>query len=550
MTAKVYSYIRFSDAKQAAGASSERQGAYADQWAKEHGLKLDTELSMRDEGLSAFHQKHIKKGALGVFLLAVEDGKVPTGSVLVVEGLDRLSRAEPIQAQAQLASIINAGISVVTASDGKVYSRERLKANPMDLVYSLLVMIRAHEESDTKSKRVRDAIRRQCKGWVDGTFRGMVKIGNTPSWMRVADGKWEFIQERADAVKLAVELFLRGFGASKIAQELHARGLAPSDRLPESGHLTRIMAHPAIVGEKHVEMEADTFVLRDYYPPVVTREVWDELQEQVQLRGRKNVKGGIPSVLTGHGVAFCGYCGSPMKAQMMVNRRRADGTIPSADRRLQCVKVNIGGGCNVKGSCSSAHIEQALMNYCSDMMNLQALHQGDAAAAPRGEVSAAKAKLTDIDVKLERLTAVMLDTDGPIPLTFARKARELEVEREMAAARLRTAERALTEAVRADITGADQEWGTLAASVEAMNYESRMQARQLVADTFEKIVIYAKGRRPGSIPRGSSEVILIAKGGTARALQVEKTGKWAVKFDYTPQSTPRPMRKAQAANQS
>lgn len=29
----------------------------------------------------------------------------------------------------------------------------RIKAQPMDLVYSLLVMIRAHEESDTKSKR-------------------------------------------------------------------------------------------------------------------------------------------------------------------------------------------------------------------------------------------------------------------------------------------------------------------------------------------------------------------------------------------------------------
>ncbi|SFU68274.1 Resolvase, N terminal domain [Paenacidovorax caeni] len=168
MRERVYSYLRFSDAKQADGYSTERQTAYAEAWAKEHGLQLDAELSMRDEGLSAYHQTHVKRGALGVFLAAVEIGQVPKGSVLVVEGLDRLSRAEPILAQAQLASIINAGITVVTASDNKVYSRERLKANPMDLVYSLLVMIRAHEESDTKSKRVRDAIRRQCTGWQAG----------------------------------------------------------------------------------------------------------------------------------------------------------------------------------------------------------------------------------------------------------------------------------------------------------------------------------------------------------------------------------------------
>lgn len=56
--------------------------------------------------------------------------------MLVVEGLDRLSRAEPIQAQAQAKrlQIVNAGITVVTASDGKTYSREHLKANPMGLV--------------------------------------------------------------------------------------------------------------------------------------------------------------------------------------------------------------------------------------------------------------------------------------------------------------------------------------------------------------------------------------------------------------------------------
>lgn len=166
MRAKVYSYLRFSDAKQAAGASSERQQAYAKEWARKNGLTLDESLSMRDEGLSAYHQKHIKRGALGAFLQAVEEGKVPTGSVLVVEGLDRLSRAEPIVAQGQLAQIINAGITVVTASDSKAYSQESLKANPMDLVYSLLVMIRAHEESDTKSKRVRDATSGAARYWV------------------------------------------------------------------------------------------------------------------------------------------------------------------------------------------------------------------------------------------------------------------------------------------------------------------------------------------------------------------------------------------------
>ena len=169
---RVYSYLRFSDPRQSSGSSIDRQTAYARKWAAEHDLALDESLSMRDEGLSAYHQRHVKQGALGAFLEAVSAGTIAPGSVLIVEALDRLSRAEPIVAQAQLAQIINAGITVVTASDGREYNREGLKAQPMDLVYSLLLMIQAHKESETKSVRVKASIRRLCEQWVSGPARG------------------------------------------------------------------------------------------------------------------------------------------------------------------------------------------------------------------------------------------------------------------------------------------------------------------------------------------------------------------------------------------
>jgi hypothetical protein len=211
-----------------------------------------------------------------------------------VEGLDRLSRAEPIQAQAQLTSIISVDISVVTASDGKVYSRDRLKANPMDLVYSLLVMIRAHEESDTKSKRVRDAIRRQCQGWINGTYRGLVRYGKTPGWLRVVDGKWELIPERAEAVRAAVDMFRRGLGTGHIAKTLHAAGLSISSGVPGSGHLMRLLASPALKGEKHLVLEPETFVLEAYYPAVIDADVWTELQQLAGLRSRSMSRARFP----------------------------------------------------------------------------------------------------------------------------------------------------------------------------------------------------------------------------------------------------------------
>lgn len=533
MAAKVYSYMRFSDIKQSSGASSERQRAYAAQWAEEHGLVLDESLSMRDEGLSAFHQKHVTRGALGVFLKAVEDGFVPPDSFLIVEGLDRLSRAEPIQAQAQLTAIITAGIAVVTASDGKIYSRERLKANPMDLVYSLLVMIRAHEESDTKSKRVRDAIRRQCMGWVAGTYRGLIRYGKSPGWLQVVDGKWVLIPERVEAIRAAVDMFRRGLGAGHIAHTLHAAGLATSAGAPTSGHIVRLLVNPALVGDKHLALGAEEYVLADYYPAAIDRDTFTDMQQLVALRSRKHVKGTVPPLLTGFGVTFCGYCGAPMKSQTMTGKRADDGTLADAFRRLQCVRVNTGGGCVVKGSCSVAPIERALIAYCSDLVNLQSLYQGDRSALPRSELASAAAKLADIEAKLERLTDALLGDANAMPATFAKRARELEADHAVVKLQVQAAERAVSEAARADIQGADERWRALATGVESLDFEARMQARQLIADTFSRITVYHQGMRPDKSEGRRIDLVLQAKGGVARMLRINGKGDVLAAEEFT-----------------
>lgn len=47
---KVYSYLRFSDPKQAAGSSVDRQTEYARRWAAERGLELEAMYSLRTAG--------------------------------------------------------------------------------------------------------------------------------------------------------------------------------------------------------------------------------------------------------------------------------------------------------------------------------------------------------------------------------------------------------------------------------------------------------------------------------------------------------------------
>ena len=119
MQPKAYSYLRFSTPEQATGDSSRRQIEAAERWAAKNGMTLDTSLRMEDRGISAFRGKNARTGALGAFLAAVDDGVVPEGSYLLVENLDRVSRADPWDALPVFQQIINAGVIIVTLMDGR-----------------------------------------------------------------------------------------------------------------------------------------------------------------------------------------------------------------------------------------------------------------------------------------------------------------------------------------------------------------------------------------------------------------------------------------------
>jgi Resolvase, N terminal domain len=77
---KAYSYVRFSTPDQAKGDSYRRQSEAANEYARRHGLVLDTELTLTDLGVSAFRGANAETGALSVFLEAVKDGTIAPGS--------------------------------------------------------------------------------------------------------------------------------------------------------------------------------------------------------------------------------------------------------------------------------------------------------------------------------------------------------------------------------------------------------------------------------------------------------------------------------------
>lgn len=533
--ARVYSYLRFSDPRQSTGSSADRQLQYAQKWAAEKGLMLDESLSMRDEGLSAYHQRHITQGALGVFLVAIEEGRIASGSVLVVEGLDRLSRAEPIQAQAQLAQIINAGITVVTASDGREYNRAGLKAQPMDLVYSLLVMIRAHEESDTKSKRVKASIRRLCEAWQAGTYRGQIRNGKDPQWLKWTGTDWEFIPERVATVRRALQLYLEGMGAARAIRILHDEGLSYSDVGITALQIYRLIKLKALRGAKSLTINGEEFVLEGYYPRLLSETEWAELQHMGGQRLRRRMKGEIPGIITGIGLTYCGYCGTAVVGQNYMSRARADGTLADGHRRLHCVSYSRNDGCGSGGSCSVVPIEKALLNFCSDRLNLQRLMQvGDDGQGLRHQLVAARAAVQKITEQLERVTAALLaDDDGPAPISFVRKARELEAQQLDAEKSVANIEYELAAAAGSGKPAQHEQWVELAALVNAGDYGAREKVRQLVMDTFQRIVVYMRGMGDEDRKSKFIDVQLLSRTGQHRLLQISRrSGEWVASEDW------------------
>lgn len=517
---RVYSYLRFSDPKQAAGSSADRQLEYASRWAAEHGLVLDESLSMQDHGLSAYHEKHVKRGALGVFLRAVEDGHVESGSVLIVEGLDRLSRAEPIQAQAQLAQIVNAGITVVTASDGKEYNRAQLKAQPMDLVYSLLVMIRAHEESDTKSKRVRAAIRRQCEGWLAGSWRGRIVNGKDPHWVHWNGAAFDLVPERVEALRFAVDRFLAGMGSVQVMRELAGRGMS----LTDSGNLTathlyKTLRKPLLTGTREISVGGEAYVLPGYYPAVLTEAEFDALQLALERRqGRRGV-GKIPSILTGMGICVCGYCGGAIASQNLMGRKRQeDGRPQPGHRRLVCVRHANGCGCQVGGSIQAAPVERALMIYCADRMRMAELLDGGAALTPlRADLARARSRLASSETRLDRLARALAEDDGAAPASVLKQIRKLETDAEADRHAIASIERELGAVRPAATPDMADRWLVLIEGVEALDTEARMQARELARASFSRIVLWHnqdKGR--------TFELEITARGGGSMRIKCDR----------------------------
>jgi DNA invertase Pin-like site-specific DNA recombinase/guanylate kinase len=343
--AKAYSYIRFSTPEQLKGKSLERQTEASTKWCKENNVELDTELSLQDLGVSAFRGKNSDTGALGQFLKAIDAGAVPRGSYLLIEAFDRMSRESAYDAQRTLQNIIHAGITVVTLMDGKQYNVTILRADPIALIYAILLMSRSHDESATKARRVADAWARKR---TDAT-KGRIITAMAPFWIKLdKDRKPKVVAAQAKLVQFMFRRALEGDGTYIIATELNKRGIKTirSKKAWTPSHVFRILRYRAAIGEfqshkidhngRKVTRTPVGEPITNYWPMIIDRRTFEKVQVRLQeRRATPRLRGRKPrNILAGLG--RCPKCDGVMARVLKT----------AGKPRLVCSQARLGTGCS------------------------------------------------------------------------------------------------------------------------------------------------------------------------------------------------------------
>ncbi len=285
---RAFSYIRFSTPEQLKGDSLRRQLEASEEYARRHDLVLDDSLQLRDLGISAFRGRNLREGALAAFVEAVTLGKVPAGSVLIVESLDRISRDEIGEALSLFISILNRGVQIATITPDRLYTKQSIN-DVAGILEAIIYMARAHEESAIKSQRLKKAWEAKRNGVAAKKLTALC-----PAWLRLnaERTKWELIPHKVATVKRVFQLAIDGYGVNSIARKFNDEAVQPISRAScwHKSYITKTLRNRAVLGEyqPHVGHAGDRRPLgepiKGYYPRIVSDAVWAKAQAAISGR--------------------------------------------------------------------------------------------------------------------------------------------------------------------------------------------------------------------------------------------------------------------------
>ncbi|MCF2228614.1 recombinase family protein [Enterobacter cloacae] len=333
MKQKLYSYQRWSSAVQSDGTTKARQTFAAEEYAKSNDLEV---VEIVDAGISGFKSVNSKSGALSKFLEAVDEGLIPNNAYLFVESLDRITRDEIDVALELFMGILRRGITIVTGMDNKVYTHAGIKGNPIDLLTSIILFTRAHEESKTKQNRTNGNALAMIRRFQSGEPTTIKAVGSHPWWIDCTTDKFEAVRRHPtlwQPAQDAINMFMEGVSVFKVVEYLDKTyPHMYKGKAWKTANIRKLRFNKAVYGLREITVDGKDYALPNYFPALITegqflrlekirettkyigkvgegKTVTDEEGNSKVVAERNNI-----NLLAGMKLFRCGHCGGTMMA--------------------------------------------------------------------------------------------------------------------------------------------------------------------------------------------------------------------------------------------
>jgi DNA invertase Pin-like site-specific DNA recombinase len=320
-----YIYCRYSSEMQSQGDSLRRQFQRCNEAIKKHNLYVKEQIT--DEAFSGFHGDNLISGKLKDFIDRAVAGDIEKDAFLIVENLDRITRLQPSKAVNVITQILSSGLEIYQTSPECLFTFKNKKDEAMTIIMITLFAQRAHEESDTKSYRIKEA-------WIsriERILKGEQKIlmDKPPYWLDVVEKDfdvngvtkrlkcYEVNKERTDEVLLVLE-YLKSMGIKESCKMMNAES---SGKKWTVKAVQRLLESKTLYGELDLklsvredgkkDLQSRGLEMPQIYPPIISKPDFDEILELIKLRA--SGRGGGRKSTQFHNIfakiLYCAHCG-------------------------------------------------------------------------------------------------------------------------------------------------------------------------------------------------------------------------------------------------
>ena len=410
-----FSYRRFSSSKQTSGDSFDRQMKQAREVALTLGCQLDETLKLDDAAVSSFKGANLDPnvGTLGAFIELAKSKQIPKKSILIIEHLDRFSRAGIAKALPVFMGLLECGVTIYSVIESTIYEpKDRNELGKM--IQAVVSFAAANDFSAKLSNRVSSARQKLLAQAAEGK---LVNLGSkVPSWFKWNGSKYE-PSEHFNTVKRIYRDYLAGKSRFEIEKDLTA------DKVP-----TFRAKHWNSASIFHVLTSETTKGWLNGKPyfglQAVSEETWQKVQGMLtvnkQRRGRKASKVNFLK-----GLLVCATCGGRMN--IVENRPN------KAGRRIRYVRCSnhTFGRCDCEHTANADQVEFSVMsslrlnvdsltidNHETEKKNLAALEEKEKQLTKRiALLMDAEIDLEDLKVKLSSLKSEREQVRSAIAVT-------------------------------------------------------------------------------------------------------------------------------------